>query len=75
MGFSLIAQKPISVSSLSANATATTSFNPEGVYFPTGNNPTQAAVDGVFAGYGVAAGAVPASSTLIGFNLDLTSLR
>ncbi|MCP5360113.1 MAG: TonB-dependent receptor [Steroidobacteraceae bacterium] len=56
----------------SANATATTSFNPEGVYFPTGNNPTQAAVDGVFAGYGVAAGAVPASGTLIGFNLDGT---
>ncbi len=56
----------------SANATATTSFLPEGLYFPSGNNPTQAAVDGVFARYGVAAGAVPASSSLIGFNLDGT---
>ena len=56
----------------SANATATTSFLPEGLYFPSGNNPTQAAVDGVFAGYGVPAGAVPASSSLIGFNLDGT---
>ncbi|MFO1455217.1 MAG: TonB-dependent receptor [Steroidobacteraceae bacterium] len=56
----------------SANATATTSFLPEGLYFPSGNNPTQAAVDGVFARYGVAAGAVPAASSLIGFNLDGT---
>ena len=56
----------------SANATATTSFLPEGLYFPSGNDPTQAAVNGVFAGYGVAAGAVPASSSLIGFNLDGT---
>jgi len=58
--------------SFSANATATTSFLPEGLYFPSGNNPTQAAVDGVFARYNVPAGAVPASSSLIGFNLDGT---
>ena len=58
----------------SANATATTSFLPEGLYFPSGNNPTQAAVDGVFARYGVAAGGVPAGSSLIGFNLDGTLL-
>lgn len=55
-----------------ADATATTSFLPEGLYFPSGNAPTQAAVNAAFAGYGVAAGAVPADSTLIGFNLDGT---
>lgn len=53
-------------------ATSTTSFNPEGVYLSGGNNPTQASVDGVFGTYGVAAGAVPAASNLIGFNLDGT---
>lgn len=53
-----------------ATATATTSFLPEGLYSPSGNAPSQAAVDAVFANYGVAAGAVPASSTVIGFNLD-----
>jgi outer membrane receptor protein involved in Fe transport len=56
----------------SSVATATTSFLPEGLYFPSSNAPTQAAVDGVFGTYGVAAGAVPAGSTLIGFNLDGT---
>jgi outer membrane receptor protein involved in Fe transport len=56
----------------SSVATATTSFLPEGLYFPSGNAPTQLAVDTVFGGYGVAAGAVPAGSTLIGFNLDGT---
>lgn len=53
-----------------AIATATTTFLPEGLYFPSGNGPTQAAVDGVFGGYGVAAGAVPAGASLIGFNPD-----
>jgi outer membrane receptor protein involved in Fe transport len=56
----------------SAQATATTSFLPEGLYFSSGNAPTQAAVDAVFATYGVAAGAVPAAGSFIGFNLDGT---
>jgi outer membrane receptor protein involved in Fe transport len=58
--------------SFAALATATTSFLPEGLYFPSGNAPSQAAVDSMFAKYGVAAGAVPRSSSLIGFNLDGT---
>ncbi len=53
-----------------AQATATTSFLPEGNYIPASNAPTQAAVDAVFANYGVAPGA--ARPTLIGFNTDLT---
>lgn len=56
----------------SANATSTTTFFPEGVWFTPGNSPTQAAVDQVFGTYGVAAGSVPASSNLIGFNTDGT---
>ena len=55
-----------------AVATATTTFLPEGLYFESGNAPTQAAVDAVFGTYGVAAGAVPTASTLIGFNTDGT---
>jgi outer membrane receptor protein involved in Fe transport len=55
-----------------AIATATTSFNPEGVYFESGNAPPQSAVDAVFARYGVAAGAVPTGIGMIGFNLDGT---
>jgi iron complex outermembrane recepter protein len=55
-----------------AIATATTTFLPEGLYFPSGNAPSQAAVDTVFNRYGVGAGAVPANSNLIGFNLDGT---
>ncbi|MEH8017461.1 TonB-dependent receptor [Rheinheimera muenzenbergensis] len=54
----------------SANATSTTSFFPEGRYFSSGNNPSQAAVDAVFASYGSAAGSVPANGSLIGFNTD-----
>ena len=53
-----------------AVATATTTFLPEGLYFPSGNAPTQAAVDTLFASYGVAAGAVPSGASLIGFNAD-----
>jgi outer membrane receptor protein involved in Fe transport len=53
-----------------AIATQSTSFLPEGLYSPGSNAPTQAAVDAVFASYGVAAGAVPATQTLIGFNDD-----
>jgi outer membrane receptor protein involved in Fe transport len=55
-----------------AVATATTSFLPEGLYFTSGNAPSQAAVDAVFGSYGVAAGAVPANGSLIGFNVDGT---
>ncbi|WP_394730887.1 TonB-dependent receptor domain-containing protein [Altererythrobacter sp. GH1-8] len=53
-------------------ATSTTSFLPDGLYFESGNAPTQAAVDAVFGSYGVAPGAVPTGSTLIGFNPDGT---
>jgi iron complex outermembrane recepter protein len=53
-----------------AIATSTTSFLPEGLYNPGSNAPTQAAVNAVFASYGTAAGAVPATATLIGFNTD-----
>ncbi|TIX50258.1 TonB-dependent receptor domain-containing protein [Alteraurantiacibacter aquimixticola] len=53
-------------------ATSTTSFLPDGLYFPSGNGPSQAAVDAIFTGYGSAAGSVPANQTLIGFNLDGT---
>jgi iron complex outermembrane recepter protein len=60
--------------SFAAVATATTSFFPEGLYLPTGNAPTQSAVDGLYgqASYGGApAGTVPASSNH-SFNLDGT---
>ncbi|HEY0922159.1 TonB-dependent receptor domain-containing protein [Rheinheimera pacifica] len=59
------AQRPFA-----AMATSTTTFFPEGLYFSPGNSPTQAAVDAVFAGYGVPAGSVPANANLIGFNSD-----
>jgi iron complex outermembrane recepter protein len=55
-----------------AIATSTTTFLPEGLYAPGSNAPTQAAIDSVFASYGVPAGAVTNSLTLIGFNLDGT---
>jgi outer membrane receptor protein involved in Fe transport len=62
------AQRPFA-----AIATSTTTFFPEGLYFSAaGNHPTQTAVDSVFAQYGVAAGKVPASSSLMGFNADGT---
>lgn len=49
-----------------------TTNGPRGAYQPTGANlPTQAAVDGVFAGYGVAAGSVGNTSSLL-FNDDNT---
>jgi len=53
-----------------AMATQTTSFLPEGLYNPGTNAPSQAAVDTVFSNYSVAAGAVPATGVLIGFNMD-----
>lgn len=53
-----------------ANATATTSFLPEGLYAPSGNAPTQAAIDSYFAQFGAAAGSVARGSSLIGFNND-----
>lgn len=56
--------------SFAAIATATTTFLPEGLYAPSGNAPSQAAVDAYFAQFGGGAGSVPASSSLIGFNLD-----
>ena len=63
--------------SFSQNATSTTSFLPEGVLFwqsPVPNNPgnpvPEAAVDGLFATYGVAANQVAAGSGTLGFNMD-----
>jgi len=53
-------------------ATATTSFFPEGsLLFGAANSPTEASVDAVFAGYGVNAGDVSAGNRF-GFNLDGT---
>ena len=53
-------------------ATATTSFFPAGsLLFGAANGPTEAAVDAVFATYGVAAGDVSAGNRF-GFNLDGT---
>ncbi|MFS0772499.1 TonB-dependent receptor domain-containing protein [Sphingomonas sp. 1P08PE] len=56
--------------SFSANATATTSFLPEGLYAPSGNAPNQAAIDSYFGQFGGAPGSVANGSSLIGFNLD-----
>src|SRR5690606_13455282 len=53
-------------------ATSTTSFNPDGVYFESGNAAPQAVYDAIFGGYGSASGAVPAGASLIGFNPDGT---
>jgi outer membrane receptor protein involved in Fe transport len=56
-----------------AVATSTTTFLPEGlVSFPSANAPTQAAIDTVFAQYGVAPAAVGRVGQHIGFNLDGT---
>ena len=53
-------------------ATSTTSFFPEGsLLFGAANRPTEAAIDAVFAGYGVAAGDVSVANRF-GFNLDGT---
>jgi iron complex outermembrane recepter protein len=54
----------------SSVATATTSFLPEGLYAPSVNAPSQAAVDAYFAQFGAPAGSVRAGGSLIGFNLD-----
>ncbi len=57
----------------SQNATSTTSFLPEGALFWDGTNaPTKAALDAVFAGYGVTPAQVTLTSGAIGFNLDGT---
>ena len=57
----------------SQNATATTSFLPEGALFWSGTNaPTKAALDGIFATYGVPSTAITLTSGAIGFNLDGT---
>ncbi|HCK83995.1 MAG TPA: hypothetical protein DHW63_05605 [Hyphomonadaceae bacterium] len=57
----------------SANATATTSFLPEGNFFFAGSNaPTEAAYDAIFATYGSPAGAQTLASGVTGFNLNGT---
>jgi outer membrane receptor protein involved in Fe transport len=54
-----------------ATATSTTGTPPTGRYIASAANaPTQAAINAVFAGYGVAAGATPTSASRIGFNSD-----
>ncbi|WP_332767179.1 TonB-dependent receptor domain-containing protein [Phenylobacterium sp.] len=59
--------------SFSQNATSTTSFLPEGALFWGGTNaPTKAALDSIFATYGVASSAITLTSGTIGFNLDGT---
>jgi outer membrane receptor protein involved in Fe transport len=55
-----------------ALATSTTTFFPEGLYSVGSNAPTQAAVNAVFAKYGVPAGAVVATSGGLSFNTDGT---
>ncbi|MGZ3402118.1 MAG: TonB-dependent receptor domain-containing protein [Phenylobacterium sp.] len=54
----------------SAQADSISSFLPGGAYVPGPNTPTQAAVDAVFAGYGVAPGAVPTRGGLAGFGFN-----
>lgn len=57
----------------SANATATTSFLPEGaLFFASSNAPTEAAYDAIFATYGSPAGAQTLASGNTGFNLNGT---
>lgn len=55
----------------SQNATSTTSFLPEGALFWDARNaPTKAALDAVFAGYGVASNKIGLGSGTLGFNMD-----
>lgn len=55
------------------NATSTTSFLPEGnLFWDSRNAPTLAALQGLFAGYGVAPSNVALTSGTLGFNLDGT---
>lgn len=55
----------------SQNATSTTSFLPEGnLFWSSANAPTKAALDSVFAGYGVASNQIGLASGTLGFNLD-----
>ena len=57
----------------SQNATSTTSFLPEGALFwGSTNAPTKAALDTIFAGYGVTSAQTTLQSGTIGFNLDGT---
>lgn len=54
-----------------ATASSTTSYIPEGLLLNNGGNlPSQAAIDSVFAKYGVGAGKVVNSQDLISFNAD-----
>lgn len=57
----------------SSQATATTSFLPEGALFwASSNAPSEAALDGIFAAYGSPSSAQTLGSGNIGFNLDGT---
>jgi len=59
--------------SFSQNATSTTSFLPEGnLFWASSNAPSLAALQGIFATYGVAPSSVALTSGTIGFNLDGT---
>ncbi len=56
-----------------SSVSGASSSTPYGAYNATGTNlPTQAAVDAIFAKYGVAAGTVKSNTTPIGFNNDGT---
>ncbi|MDP3633914.1 TonB-dependent receptor domain-containing protein [Phenylobacterium sp.] len=55
----------------SQNATSTTSFLPEGnLFWASSNAPTKAALDTVFAGYGVTPAQISLQSGTLGFNLN-----
>ncbi|MDP2010490.1 MAG: TonB-dependent receptor [Phenylobacterium sp.] len=55
----------------SQNATSTTSFLPEGALFWANTNaPTKAALDTIFAGYGVTPAQIALTSGTIGFNMN-----
>ena len=75
IGFDRSYRQPMikSQRAFSQNATSTTSFLPEGALFWAAGNPiSEAAVDALFATYGVAASAVSAGSGTLGFNMDGT---
>jgi len=57
--------------SFSQDATSTTSFLPEGnLFWSADNAPTKAALDAIFAGYGVSGDKLALTSGTLGFNMD-----
>jgi outer membrane receptor protein involved in Fe transport len=75
LGFDRSAREPITKGQrpFSALATSSTGTPPAGnIRYGAGNLPSEAAVDALFATYGVAASAVESASNTLGFNLDGT---